>query len=47
MYKRQVELWVQNLTDETYHVQKLGSALGDLAVLAPPRTYGVNIKFDF
>ena len=42
-----VELWAQNLTDETYHVQKLGSALGDLAVLAPPRTYGVNIKFDF
>lgn len=42
-----IELWGQNLTDETYHIQKLGSALGDLAVPAPPRTYGVSLKFDF
>lgn len=42
-----VELWVRNLTDARYHVQKLGSALGDLAVPAAPRTYGLNVKFDF
>lgn len=42
-----VELWARNLTDERYHVQKLGSALGDLAVPAPPRAYGLNVKFDY
>ncbi len=42
-----MELWVRNLTDARYHVQKLGSALGDLAVPAPPRAYGLNAKFDF
>lgn len=42
-----VELWVRNLADARYHVQKLGSALGDLAVPAAPRAYGLNVKFDY
>ncbi len=42
-----VELWGRNLTDEVYHVQKLGSALGDVAVTAAPRTYGVNVSYNF
>ncbi len=42
-----VEFWARNLTDKRYYVQKLGSALADLAVQAAPRTYGVNIHFSY
>ncbi len=42
-----VELWAQNATNEKYYVQKLGSALGDLAVSAAPRQYGLNLKYQF
>lgn len=42
-----VELWAQNATNEKYYVQKLGSALGDLAVSAAPRQYGLNLKYEF
>ncbi|WP_439135134.1 TonB-dependent receptor [Pseudomaricurvus sp.] len=42
-----VELWGRNLMDETYHVQKLGSALADVAVPAAPRTYGISLHYDY
>lgn len=42
-----VEFWGRNLTDETYYAQQLGSALGDVAVAAAPRTYGINLAYDF
>ncbi len=42
-----VEVWGRNLTDETYYVQKLGSALADVAVPSAPRTYGVSLSYNF
>lgn len=42
-----VEFWGKNLTDETYHVQKLGSALADVAVSAAPKTYGVSVHYTY
>ena len=42
-----VELWGKNLTDETYYVQKLGSALADVAVAAAPRTVGISINYTY
>ena len=42
-----VELWGRNLEDETYYIQKLGSALGDVAVAATPRTYGINFRYNY
>lgn len=42
-----VELWGRNLTDETYYVQKLGSALADVAVPAAPRTYGISLHYEY
>lgn len=43
-----VEIWGNNLTDTNYYAQKITTA--PFAVLhsrAAPRTYGVNVKFDF
>ena len=42
-----VELWVRNLTDKEYAVQKITTGTGVATALGAPRTYGVNVKFDF
>lgn len=42
-----VEVWGKNLTDETYYVQKLGSALADVAVAAAPRTFGISVNYTY
>lgn len=42
-----IELWGKNLTNEKYSPQALGTALGDLTIVSPPRTYGLNVKFSF
>ncbi len=42
-----VELWGRNLTDKRHYIQKSGSALGDTAVRAAPRTYGINLSYSF
>jgi iron complex outermembrane receptor protein len=42
-----IEFWASNLTDTEYVVQDLSTATGVTEVLAPPRTYGVNLKFNF
>ncbi len=42
-----LEAWGRNLTDETYYVQKLGSALADVAVPSAPRTYGVSVSYSY
>lgn len=42
-----IEFWTRNLTNDRYYVQKLGSALADLAVQAAPRTYGVNLSYSY
>jgi len=41
------ELWANNLTDTTYTVQDLSTGTGITQALAPPRTYGLNLKFAF
>jgi iron complex outermembrane receptor protein len=42
-----IELWGNNLTDEHYAVQKITTGTGVATALGAPRTYGVNVKFDF
>jgi iron complex outermembrane recepter protein len=42
-----VELWGKNIGSTTYSVQKLTSATGTTVILAAPRTYGVNLRFDY
>jgi len=42
-----VELWANNLTNEKYWTTILGSGFGDHGELRPPRTYGVNVTFDY
>jgi iron complex outermembrane receptor protein len=42
-----VELFGRNITNTNYVVQDLSTGTGITEVLAPPRTYGVNLKFDF
>jgi hypothetical protein len=42
-----VELWGKNIGNTTYSVQKLTSATGTTVILAAPRTYGVNLRFDY
>ncbi len=42
-----VELFVNNLTDKQYYHTAAAGTTGDHAELAPPRTYGVNLTFDF
>jgi iron complex outermembrane receptor protein len=42
-----IELFVNNLTDKQYYVVAVGGSTGDHGELAAPRTYGVNLKFDF
>ncbi|MER2490386.1 TonB-dependent receptor [Catenovulum sediminis] len=44
----QLMLWVKNLTNETYKQYNLDlGMLGSTAYYAPPRTYGVSLKFSF
>ncbi len=42
-----VEFFVNNLTDKQYYVVGAAGGPGDHGELAAPRTYGVNLKFDF
>ncbi|CAN7567955.1 TonB-dependent receptor [Phenylobacterium sp. LjRoot225] len=42
-----VEFWVKNLTGTEYSVQKLTTGTGTTVALGAPRTYGVNLKYDF
>lgn len=42
-----IEFWANNLTNSHYVVQGLSTGTGVTEVIAPPRTYGVNLKFDF
>jgi iron complex outermembrane recepter protein len=42
-----IELWVRNLTNTEYAVQKISTATGVATALGAPRTYGLNLKFDF
>ncbi len=42
-----LEIWGRNLGNERYAAQKLTSATGTSATYAPPRTYGVTLKFDY
>jgi iron complex outermembrane receptor protein len=42
-----VELWGRNLTDTRYFALRSSSSTGAYASYAAPRTYGVDVKFDF
>lgn len=42
-----VELWGRNLTDTRYFALRSSSSTGAYASYAAPRTYGIDIKFDF
>jgi iron complex outermembrane receptor protein len=42
-----VELWGRNLTDTRYFALRSSSSTGAYASFAAPRTYGVDVKFDF
>ncbi len=42
-----IELWGNNIFDEHYYYTGVGGTTGDHGELAAPRTYGVNLKFDF
>ncbi|MDB5703257.1 MAG: TonB-dependent receptor [Sphingomonas bacterium] len=40
-----VQLWVRNLFDKDYYLNRTEQALGDIQFLAPPRTVGVTVSF--
>lgn len=42
-----VELWGRNLTNTDYAAQKITTGTGVTQTNGAPRTYGVNLKFDF
>ncbi len=42
-----IEIYGRNLTDRHYYAAASASGNGDHGELGPPRTYGVNLKFDF
>ncbi len=42
-----IELWAKNLGDKRYIIAGASSSTGAFGNLAPPRTYGVNLKFNF
>ncbi|MCW1428197.1 TonB-dependent receptor [Novosphingobium sp. JCM 18896] len=42
-----IELWGNNMFDERYYQTGVGGTTGDHSEYAPPRTYGVSLKFDF
>lgn len=39
------QLWVRNLFDKDYYLNRTEQALGDIQFLAPPRTIGVTLSF--
>lgn len=42
-----IEAWANNLTNKLYYIDKLASAPASRGEHQPPRTFGVNFKFDF
>jgi len=42
-----VALFADNLTDARYYIEGNGGSTADAGQLAPPRTFGVNFKFDY
>jgi iron complex outermembrane receptor protein len=42
-----IEVWGRNLTNTDYAAQKITTGTGTVQTNAAPRTYGVNLKFDF
>lgn len=42
-----IEFYGANIFDKHYYQTGVGGTTGDHGELAPPRTYGVNVKFDF
>ena len=42
-----IEVWGRNLTDTDYAAQKITTGTGTAQVNGAPRTYGVNLKFNF
>lgn len=42
-----IELWAKNIGDKQYAVAGASGGTGAFENLAAPRTYGVNLKFDF
>ncbi len=42
-----VELFMNNIGDKQYYVASTAGSGGDQGTLGAPRTYGVNLKFDF
>lgn len=42
-----IEFWGRNLADTEYSVQKITTGTGTTTSLGAPRTYGLNLKFNF
>lgn len=42
-----VSLWGKNLTDDEYRAQMSAMQTGVTEVLAPPRTYGVSVSYNY
>lgn len=42
-----IEFWANNITDTHYYASSAGGSSADQGVLAAPRTYGINLTFDF
>jgi iron complex outermembrane receptor protein len=42
-----IEIWGRNLTDTGYAAQKISTGTGTTQTNGAPRTYGVNLKFNF
>ena len=42
-----VEVFMNNIGDKRYYATSTGGGGGDQGAFAAPRTYGVNLKFDF
>lgn len=42
-----LELWGRNLTDEKHYSTQLASEFSDWVVRAAPRTYGVNVRYQY
>lgn len=42
-----IEIWGRNLTDAGYAAQKISTSTGTTQTNGAPRTYGVNLKFNF
>lgn len=42
-----IVLWSRNLSDKRYYVQQNGQSIGDYAVLAAPRTYGIEVSLSY